>query len=177
MPYTVQMHFRLQYKIQHLIIVFSAFNTAYELMYVRNAHLQEIWWLKLKNEAISSMLWNTFSYNNKNVLTLKSVTLLEASKVANQILDFAFAIMECPQTLTKFRFESFVSAFQSKYSTKSNLNPRLTSSLFGQVASELTKQSSNLQERNYLHFLWTERIKVSWYIKLDINTLILITWY
>jgi len=79
-------------------------------------------------------------------------------------MDNVVVIMDCPESLSKFTFTEIVEIFKQKYSAKSTFNYQHDSSIFGKVAATLTKCSkSKIQEREYLHLLWNDKIKVSFF--------------
>lgn len=68
----------------------------------------------------------------------------------------------CPKCLESFTFPQILNAFIFCYNKRSNFNINKTTSLFGQVYTQLTGfKESTKYTRSYLHHIWTTQIKVS----------------
>lgn len=70
-----------------------------------------------------------------------------------------------PDSLKSFSSEFIAQCFEQNINKRpQNLKVTDPKSIFGKVATELTKQKvSTLEERKYLNLLWTHSIKVTYF--------------
>ena len=68
----------------------------------------------------------------------------------------------CPETLNKYTREEIINVINLTLQSCRNKSRlyRHSNSIFGLIVGKLTQQKSTLEEREYVHYLWKNLVKV-----------------